>query len=80
MEHLAAKTLELNAIGVRTLAPTSRSYSSPTRTAATLGGFILIDKITNATVAAGMMHFALRRRQNIHWQAIDVSARRARAA
>src|SRR3546814_15066059 len=39
----------------------------------TLGGFILIDKITNATVAAGMLHFSLRRAQNVHWQAIDVS-------
>ena len=38
-----------------------------------LGGFILIDKLTNATVAAGMIHFALRRAQNIHWQHLDVS-------
>ena len=38
-----------------------------------LGGFILIDKLTNATVAAGMLHFALRRAENIHWQALDVS-------
>ena len=39
----------------------------------TLGGFILVDKITNATVAAGMLHFALRRAHNIHWQALDIS-------
>jgi bifunctional enzyme CysN/CysC len=38
-----------------------------------LGGFILIDKLTNATAAAGMLHFALRRSHNIHWQALDVS-------
>ncbi len=38
-----------------------------------LGGFILIDKVTNATVACGMIHFALRRASNIHWQAIEVS-------
>jgi bifunctional enzyme CysN/CysC len=38
-----------------------------------LGGFILIDKISNATVAAGMLNFALRRAENIHWQAIDIS-------
>ena len=38
-----------------------------------LGGFILIDRITNATVGAGMIRFALRRSQNIHWQALDVS-------
>ena len=37
-----------------------------------LGGFILIDKLTNATVAAGMLHFALRRAENVHWQALDV--------
>jgi bifunctional enzyme CysN/CysC len=38
-----------------------------------LGGFILIDKITNATVAAGTIHFALRRAQNVHWQALEIS-------
>jgi bifunctional enzyme CysN/CysC len=38
-----------------------------------LGGFILIDKLTNATVAAGMIHFALRRATNVHWQHVDVS-------
>ena len=38
-----------------------------------LGGFILIDKITNQTVAAGLIHFALRRAQNIHWQATDIA-------
>ncbi len=43
------------------------------------GGFILIDRISNATVAAGMLRFPLRRAHNIHWQDIDVS-RQARAA
>ena len=38
-----------------------------------LGGYILIDKFTNATVAAGMLHFSLRRAQNVHWQALDVT-------
>ena len=38
----------------------------------TLGGFILIDKITNRTVGAGMLHFSLRRAQNVHWQATDI--------
>lgn len=38
-----------------------------------LGGFILIDRMSNATVAAGMIHFALRRSQNIHWQAVDIN-------
>ncbi len=49
------------------------------RTTATLGGFILIDQLTNATVAAGMLHFALRRAQNVHWQHVDVDNARARA-
>ena len=39
----------------------------------TLGGFVLIDKMSNATVAAGMLNFSLRRAQNVHWQALDVS-------
>src|SRR4051794_3262421 len=45
------------------------------------GGFILIDRITNGTVGAGMLHFALRRSDNVHWQAIEVDkAARARLA
>ena len=36
------------------------------------GGFILIDRLSNETVGAGLIHFALRRAQNIHWQAVDV--------
>ncbi len=43
------------------------------------GGFILIDKITNDTVGAGLLSFALRRAENIHWQALDVN-KHARAA
>ena len=39
------------------------------------GGFILIDRITNDTVGAGMLQFALRRAQNVHWQALDIDAR-----
>ena len=80
LEHLAANTLELNEIGVcDDRARPRRSRSSPTPTTATRGGFILIDRITNDTVGAGMLHFALRRSQNIHWQAIDVD-KAARAA
>ena len=73
MEHLAAKTLELNAIGVAELATDKPVVFEPYAENHTLGGFILIDKITNATVAAGMLHFSLRRAQNVHWQATDVS-------
>ena len=78
LEHLAAQTLELNSIGVATVAtdreivfePYAVENGSPNRA---LGGFILIDKLTNATVAAGMLHFALRRALNIHRQPLEVS-------
>ncbi len=73
MEHLAAKTLELNAIGVANITTDKQVVFEPYADNRTLGGFILIDKITNATVAAGMLHFSLRRAQNVHWQATDVS-------
>jgi bifunctional enzyme CysN/CysC len=73
MEHLAAKTLELNAIGVANLATDKPIVFEPYTASRDLGGFILIDKITNATVAAGMLHFSLRRSQNVHWQALDVT-------
>ena len=73
MEHLAAKTLDLNAIGVANLSTDRQIVFEPYAQNRTLGGFILIDKITNATVAAGMLHFSLRRAQNVHWQATDVT-------
>ncbi|MEG3122307.1 sulfate adenylyltransferase subunit CysN [Sphingomonas sp. GB1N7] len=72
MEHLAAKTLELNAIGVAEITTDRAIVFEPYAQNRTLGGFILIDKITNATVAAGMLHFSLRRAQNVHWQATDI--------
>ena len=78
MEHLAAKTLDLNAIGVVEITADKPIVFEPYVDNRTLGGFILIDKITNATVAAGMLHFSLRRAQNVHWQAMDVT-REARA-
>lgn len=72
LEHLASKTLGLNAIGVVNIStdrpvPFEAYAENPD-----LGGFILIDRMTNATIAAGMLHFALRRSQNIHWQSTDV--------
>jgi bifunctional enzyme CysN/CysC len=73
MEHLAAKTLDLNAIGVANITTDREIPFEPYSTNRDLGGFILIDKMTNATVAAGMIHFSLRRAQNIHWQATDIS-------
>ena len=73
MEHMAAKTLDLNAIGVAELATDRPIVFEAYAQSRTLGGFILVDKITNATVAAGMLHFSLRRAQNVHWQAIDIT-------
>jgi bifunctional enzyme CysN/CysC len=79
MEHVAAKQLELNEIGVCNLS-TDRpipfdAYDDNRET----GGFIFIDKLTNDTVGAGLIHFALRRSDNVHWQALDVN-KQVRAA
>jgi bifunctional enzyme CysN/CysC len=68
LEHLAAKTLGLNAIGVAEFATDRPIAFEPYGTNRQLGGFILIDKFTNATVAAGMIDFSLRRADNVHWQ------------
>jgi bifunctional enzyme CysN/CysC len=72
MEHLAAKTLSLNAIGIANLSTDKPLVFESYEKSRELGGFILIDKISNATVAAGMLHFALRRSSNVHWQPLDV--------
>jgi bifunctional enzyme CysN/CysC len=72
-EHLAAKTLELNGIGVAEMRTDRPVTFEPYATSRQLGGFILIDKFTNATVAAGMIHFSLRRAQNVHWQPTTVT-------
>ena len=78
LEHLAAKTLELNEIGVCNISLDQPIAFDPYAENRDTGGFILIDRLTNDTVGAGMIHFALRRAQNIHWQAVDVDKRRAR--
>jgi len=79
LEHLAARTLGLNEIGVCNLHLDRQVAFDPYARSRELGGFIVIDRLTNNTVGAGMLHFALRRAQNVHWQAIDVD-RRAHAA
>jgi bifunctional enzyme CysN/CysC len=73
MEHLATKTLGLNAIGVAVLNTDKPIVFEPYAESHTLGGFILIDKMSNATVAAGMLNFSLRRAQNVHLQSLAVS-------
>jgi bifunctional enzyme CysN/CysC len=72
MEHLAAKSLELNSIGVAEVATDKPIVFEPYSVNREMGGFILIDKITNATIGAGMLHFSLRRSKNVHWQAVDI--------
>ncbi|NBB97430.1 MAG: sulfate adenylyltransferase subunit CysN [Alphaproteobacteria bacterium] len=73
MEQLAAKTLDLNAIGVANITVDRDIPFAPYTDSRDLGGFILIDKMTNRTVGAGLIHFSLRRAQNIHRQATDIS-------
>jgi len=73
LEHLAAKTLGLNAIGVAEFATDRPIAFEPYETSRQLGGFILIDKFTNATVAAGMIAFNLRRADNVHWQPLAIT-------
>ncbi|HTI67160.1 MAG TPA: sulfate adenylyltransferase subunit CysN [Caulobacteraceae bacterium] len=73
MEHLAAKQLELNEIGVVNLVLDRQIAFDPYKLNRDTGGFILIDKLSNATVGAGLINFALRRANNIHWQALDIT-------
>ncbi|MWV26505.1 sulfate adenylyltransferase subunit CysN [Aurantiacibacter rhizosphaerae] len=73
MDELAAKTLSLNDIGVAEVYSDKPLVFEPYADNRTMGGFILVDKITNATVAAGMLNFSLRRSQNVHWQATDIT-------
>jgi bifunctional enzyme CysN/CysC len=73
MAHLPARTLDLNAIGVGNIATDRPLVFEPYAASRDLGGFILIDRASNGTVAAGMLHFALRRADNVHWQATTIS-------
>ncbi|MGO1792869.1 MAG: sulfate adenylyltransferase subunit CysN [Oceanisphaera sp.] len=73
LEQTAAKQLELNGIGVCNLSLDRAIAFDDYKTNKDTGGFILIDRLSNTTVAAGMLHFALRRSQNIHYQHVDVN-------
>jgi bifunctional enzyme CysN/CysC len=79
LEHLAAKSLGLNEIGICTMTVDRPIPFDPYAENRDTGGFILIDRLTNNTVGAGMLNFALRRSQNVHWQAIEIDGQ-ARAA
>jgi bifunctional enzyme CysN/CysC len=72
LERVAAKKLELNDIGVCDIELSRPIVFEPYRDSRDLGGFILIDRLTNTTVGAGLLLFALRRSQNVRWQALDV--------
>jgi bifunctional enzyme CysN/CysC len=72
LEHLAAKKLDLNEIGVCNIALDRAVAFDPYLSNRDTGGFILIDRLTNNTVGAGMLHFALRRSHNIHLQHVDI--------
>jgi bifunctional enzyme CysN/CysC len=78
LEHVAARTLEMNEIGVLNLRLDRPVPFDPYAENRDMGGFIVIDRVSNATVAAGLLHFALRRADNVHWQAVDI-AKEARA-
>jgi bifunctional enzyme CysN/CysC len=71
--HLAARSLGLNDMGVVTLSLDRAVPFEPYDLCRRLGGFILVDRLNNQTVGAGMIDFALRRASNLHWQALAVN-------
>ncbi len=79
LEHNAAKTLQLNEIGLCNISLGKPIAFEPYAESRDLGSFILIDRITNQTIGMGLIDFALRRASNIHWQNLEIS-RSARAA
>ncbi|WP_281301725.1 MULTISPECIES: sulfate adenylyltransferase subunit CysN [unclassified Iodidimonas] len=79
LEQAATKRLELNDIGIANISLDQQIAFDPYHDNHETGSFIIIDKMTNGTVGAGMIDFGLRRATNIHWQAVDVN-KAARAA
>jgi bifunctional enzyme CysN/CysC len=73
LEHTAAEKLELNDIGVVEMELDHPIVFQPYKDSRALGGFILMDRLTNNTVGAGLLHFALRRAENVYWQSLDVT-------
>ena len=69
---LRARTLELNEVGLCNLSTGKALVFDPYAENSETGSFILIDRFTNNTVAAGMIEFGLRRATNIHWQALSI--------
>jgi bifunctional enzyme CysN/CysC len=79
MEHTAANSLELNEIGVGNITLDRPIPFDPYESHRETGGFVLVDRLSNHTVGAGLLHFALRRSENVHWQTMEVDCD-ARAA
>jgi bifunctional enzyme CysN/CysC len=72
LDHVAGKTLELNEVGACNLSTAKAFVFDPYAENSETGSFILIDRFTNATVAAGMIEFGLRRATNVQWQELSV--------
>ncbi len=79
MEHFEAETLTLNEIGECDVTLDRPVPFDAYHDDRHMGGFILVDRVTNATVAAGMLRSALRQSSDVHWQptTVDKSARAA---
>jgi bifunctional enzyme CysN/CysC len=73
LEHVAGKDLQLNEIGVCCLELSQPVVFERYADNRDLGGFILVDRLTSTTVGAGLLHYALRRSQNVHWQSLDIN-------
>ncbi|MFL2967672.1 MAG: sulfate adenylyltransferase subunit CysN [Candidatus Poseidoniaceae archaeon] len=73
LEELPAKVLDMNEIGVCNISLSSRVAFDSYEDDPTMGGFIIIDRMTNNTVGMGLIDYALRRAENIHWQSMDVT-------
>ena len=73
LEELPAKVLDMNEIGVCNISLSSRIAFDPYDADPVMGGFVIIDRMTNNTVGMGLIDFALRRADNIHWQSMDVT-------
>ena len=73
LDELPAKILDMNEIGVCNISLSTRISFDPYEDDPTMGGFIIIDRLTNNTVGMGLIDFALRRADNIHWQSMAVT-------
>ncbi len=73
LEELPAKVLDMNEIGVCNISLSSRIAFDPYNADPVMGGFVIVDRMTNNTVGMGLIDYALRRADNIHWQSMDVT-------